>query len=427
MPRIDAGLLVSPFILLNLTNSARLHAVATRSYVQSQIKNPALPFRREPPRRPEKIRLAYMSGDFREHPVAQLTAELFELHDRARFEVTGISYGPDDGSELRKRLVNAFDSFHDVTSMNDRDAAGLIHDLRTDILIDLTGYTAGCRPQILAWRPAPVAVNYLGYPGTMAASFIDYVIADKIVLPFDQQPFYTEKIVHLPDSFQPQDSQRKIAAETPTRTAAGLPESGIVFCCFNKPYKITAPVFAIWMRLLKAADASVLWLAGGDETAAANLRAAAKAADIDPARLVFAPKLARVADHLARHRLADLFLDTLPYNAHTTASDALWSGLPVVTCTGNAFAGRVASSLLAAVGLPDLAAPDLAAYEAVALRLAREPAALAECKRRLERQRLASPLFAADSFLHHLEAAYMRMYSVWRSGKPTKSFAIEAE
>jgi protein O-GlcNAc transferase len=256
---------------------------------------------------------------------------------------------------------------------------------------------------------------------------VDYIIADPIVLPLEQQPFYTEKIVHLPDSFQVNDTQRQIASTALTRAAAGLPETGIVFCCFNKPYKITAPVFDIWMRLLKAVDASVLWLADMNEAAAANLRTTAMVGGIDPARLVFAAKAERLDDHLARHRLADLFLDTLPYNAHATASDALWAGLPVVTCTGNAFAGRVGASLVTAVGLPDLVAPDLAGYEALALRLAKEPDALADCKRRLEQKRLTAPLFAIDRFLHHLEAAYLHMHAVWRGGKPPKGFAVQAD
>ncbi len=304
--------------------------------------------------------------------------------------------------------------------MNDRDAAGLIHEQRTDVLIDLTGYTAGCRPQIVAWRPAPIAVNYLGFPASMAAPFVDYIIADKAALPLEQQRFYTEKIVHLPDSFQPNDAKRTIAAETPTRGAVGLPDTGFVFCCFNRPYKITAQVFAVWMRLLGAVEGSVLWLAETNETASANLRAAATAAAIDPARLVFAPRVEHTDEHLARQRLADLFLDTLPFNAHATASDALWAGLPVITCTGNAFAGRVGTSLLNSVGLADLVTADLAAYEALALRLARAPQALADCKRRLE-NRASAPLFDSDRLRHHLEAAYLHMYSVWRSGKPPKA------
>jgi predicted O-linked N-acetylglucosamine transferase (SPINDLY family) len=310
--------------------------------------------------------------------------------------------------------------------MTDRDAAKLIHDLRVDILVDLTGYTAGCRPEILAWRPAPIAVNYLGYPGTMGAAFVDYVIADPIVLPFDQQPFYAEKIVHLPGSFQPNDRQRLIA-ETPTREAAGLPEKGFVFCCFGRSYKITEPIFEVWMRLLKAVESSLLWLSDTNDAAKEKLRAAARSGEVDEARLVFAPKLEAPDEHLARHRLADLFLDTWPYNAHATASDALFAGLPIVTTPGNSFAGKVGASLLSAVGLSDLDAPDLAAYEALALQLAKEPEKLADCKARLERQRLTAPLFAADAYVRHLEAAYADMHGRWRTGTPPQSFAVPKE
>jgi protein O-GlcNAc transferase len=352
VPRVEAGMVISPFILLSLIDSPRLHAIGARNYLRNQVEIPAVPFRREPAWRQDRIRLAYLSADFRSHPVAQLTAELFELHDRSRFEVIGVSYGADDGSGLRARLVKAFDAFHDVRAMTDRDAAKLIHDNRVDILVDLTGYTAGCRPQILAWRPAPIAVNYLGYPGTMSAPFVDYVIADPIVLPLNQQPFYAEKIVHLPGSFQPNDRQRTIA-ETPTREAAGLPEKGFVFCCFGRSYKIAESTFEVWMRLLKGVEGSVLWFSDANEVAKEKLQAAARSREVDEGRLVFAPKLDAPEEHLARHRLADLFLDTLPYNAHATASDALFAGLPVVTTPGNSFAGKVGASLLAAVGLSD--------------------------------------------------------------------------
>ena len=425
LPRVETGMVVSPFVLLNLTDQARLHAIGTKNYVRDQVAVPPAPFRREPAWRQDKIKIAYLSGDFRQHPVAQLTAGLFERHDRTRFEVVGVSYGADDGSALRERMVKAFDAFHDVRAMGDRDAAKLIFDLRADILIDLTGYTAGCRPQILAWRPAPIAVNFVGYPGTMGAAFVDYIIADEIVLPFDQQPFYTERIVHLPHSFQPNDAQRKIASETPTREAAGLPEKGVVFCCFNNSFKITAALFDVWVELLSKVNDGVLWLLLGNDSAERSLRLEATARGIDPLRLVFAPRIGP-AEHLARHRLADLFLDTLPYNAHTTCSDALWAGLPVVTVAGKAFAGRVGASLLTAVGLPDLVAGDLAAYKALALRLASEPEALADCKKRLE-QRLTTPLFATERYVRQLEAAYAGMYGLWRNGTPPQSFAVNAE
>jgi predicted O-linked N-acetylglucosamine transferase (SPINDLY family) len=423
LPRVEAGMVVSPFVLLNLTDSPRLHSIGAKNYVREQIKIPPAPFRRESTWRQDKIKIAYLSGDFRQHPVAQLTAELFESHDRSRFEVIGISYGIDDGSPLRERIIKAFDAFHDVRLMG---AAKLIYELRVDLLIDLTGYTAGCRPQILAWRPAPIAVNFVGYPGTLGAPFVDYIIADAVVLPFDQQAFYSERIVHLPHCFQPNDTQRKIAAaDTPTREAAGLPEKGFVFCCFNNNFKITATMFEVWMELLSKVNDSVLWLLRSSDSAERSLRIEATARGIDPMRLFFARRI-EPAEHLARHRLADLFLDTLPYNAHTTGSDALWAGLPVVTVAGSAFAGRVGASLLQAVGLPDLVTPDLAAYKALALRLATEPEALADCKKRLE-PRFTAPPFATARYVRHLEAAYAGMHGLWRNGNPPQSFTVNAE
>ena len=267
--------------------------------------------------------------DFRRHPVASLIAELIERHDRARLEVVGISYGPDDQSALRERLVRAFDQFHDARSRSDRDVAYLLSHTQVDIAIDLGGRTQDSRLGILAHRPAPVQATYLGYAGTTGAGFIDYVIADKTLLPFDQQPFYTEKIVHLPDCYQANDSTRQIAARTPTRSEAELPGDGFVFCCFNNNFKITRPVFDVWMRLLRAIEGSVLWLSQDNVEARENLRQAAAARGVDPERLIFARRVELDEEHLARHRLADLFVDTLPYNAHATASDALWAGLPV--------------------------------------------------------------------------------------------------
>jgi protein O-GlcNAc transferase len=371
-----------------------------------------------------KIRIAYLSADYREHAVAALIAELFELHDRARFEVLGISFGPDDQSSLRARLVRAFDQFHDVRSKTDLDVANLLIDLQVDIAIDLNGHTEGARLGILAHRPAPVQASYLGYASTTGAEFIDYVIADEIVLPFDQQPFYTEKIVHLPDCFLVNDAKKAISSTAPTRREAGLPDVGFVFCSFNNSFKITPSTFDVWMRLLKAVEGSVLWLSHANDEATVNLRRQATARGVDPARLIFAPKVARLEDHLARQRLADLFLDTLPYNAHTTASDALWAGLPLLTCRGASFAGRVATSLLHAVGLPELAASDLGEYEALALRLASDASLLRGFRHRLGQDRAACPLFDTDRFRRHIESAYTTMWDIHRRGEGAKSFSV---
>ncbi len=295
-----------------------------------------------------------------------------------------------------------------------------------DIAIDLKGYTTDSRPGILRWRPCPVQVNYLGYPGTMGADYIDYLIADPVVIPPGSEPFYSERVVRLPDCYQPNDRQRRIAEATPGRREAGLPENGFVFCCFNNNYKLTPDVFSLWMRLLHRVGGSVLWLLEDNAAAAANLRREAAARGIDPSRLVFAPR-ADLPDHLARHRLADLFLDTLPVNAHTTASDALWAGLPVLTCVGEAFAGRVAASLLRAAGLPELVTGNLDDYEALALRLATRPEDLAALKRRLEANRLTCPLFDTDRYRRHLETAYATMWERAERGDAPQAFDVPPE
>lgn len=417
---------VEPFALLGISDDPALHLQCARNYVRDTIKVPPQPWSGEIRRRRGRIRVAYLSADFHRHATAYLAAALFELHNRSQFEVIGVSFGPDDGSAMRARLVRAFDRFHDVRSMSDRDVVELLKSLEIDILVDLKGYTAGCRPGILARRPAPIQVSYLGYPGTMGAEFIDYVIADPIVLPFDQQPFYSEKIVHLPECYQVNDPHRTIAERTPTRQEVGLPDEGFVFCCFNNNYKITAPVFSVWMRLLAAVESSVLWLMGDNGSAANNLRKEAAARGIDPARLAFAGKRP-AAEHLARYRLADLFLDTLPYNAHTTASDALWAGLPVLTCRGTAFAGRVAASLLNAIDLPELATDSLEEYEALALRLAAGPPLLRRLRAKLAENRLSHPLFNADRFRVHIESAYVTMWELRQRGESPQSFRVEPQ
>ena len=417
---------IPPFTLLGYGSDPAVQLECARWSLESELPVAAQPpWKKATPRRDDKVRIAYLSTDFRRHPVAALIAEVIELHDRARFEVVGISYGPDDQSELRERLMRAFDQSHDVRSRSDRDVAELLNHMQVDIAIDLSGRTQDSRLGILAHRPAPVQATYLGYAGTTGAGFIDYVIADQTVLPFDQQPFYTEKIVHLPDCFQANDSTRKIADRTPTRSEAELPEVGFVFCCFNNNFKITRPVFEVWMRLLRAVEGSVLWLSQDNADAKENLRKAAAGRGLDPARLIFAPRVERDDEHLARHRLADLFVDTLPYNAHATASDALWAGLPLLTCRGTSFAGRVATSLLSAAGLPELAANDLAEYEALALRLATDAALLGGFRHRLAQNRAASPLFDTDRFRCHIESAYTTMLELQRRGESPRSFSVE--
>jgi predicted O-linked N-acetylglucosamine transferase (SPINDLY family) len=344
-----------------------------------------------------RLRIGYLSNDFCRHATALLVAELIELHDRSRFDIFAYSHGVDDHSEIGARLRKSFDRFVDLRPLTDDEAARRIHADGIDILIEMKGYTFGARTGIAARRPAPLQASFLGFPGTMGAGFIDYVIADPIVLPMDQQIHFSEKIVHLPHCYQPNDSGRPIAEATPTRAQCGLPEDGFVFCSFNNSYKITPAFFDVWMRLLSAVPGSVLWLLEANALVRDNLRNEARLRGVDPDRLVFAPKRPS-AEHLARHRLADLFLDTLPYNAHTTASDALWAGLPVLTCVGETFAGRVAASLLRTVGLPELATASLEDYESLARKLALEESGLLQAFRhRLLRQSSPPPCSTASA------------------------------
>jgi len=306
---------------------------------------------------------------------------------------------------LRARVKKTFDHFEDVRDQSDAEVARMLRTREIDIAVDLNGHTAGSRQGIFAWRPAPVQVNYLVYPGTTGADFMDVILADRIALPADRQAFIREKIIHLPDSYQANDATRAVPP-APSRAEAGLPPAGFVFCCFNNSWKITSAMFDIWMRLLTQVDGSLLWLLDGPH--ADNLRKEAKVRGVDPARLIFAPKLPP-EQHLARHQLADLFLDTLPYNAHTTCSDALWAGLPVVTCYGKAFPGRVASSLLKAIDLPELVTASPQLYEALSLELAQNPALLKATREKLARNRTATPLFDSERFRKNIEAAYEAM------------------
>jgi protein O-GlcNAc transferase len=371
-----------------------------------------------------RIRVAYLSADLRDHPVAQLTAGLFERHDRTRFETTAISFKSDTHNQVRERLSASFERFIDAERMGDAEVADLLRELEIDIAVDLNGYTEGSRPAVFAQRPAPVQVNYLGFAGTLGKTCWDYIIADPFVIPEDGQAHYTENVVYLPDTFMANDAGRKIGDRTPTRAEAGLPENGVVFCSFNNSFKITPDIFDVWMRLLKAIAGSVLWLSEVNAGAVERLRREAQQRGVAADRLVFAPRLPRNEDHLARARLADIFLDTLYYNAHTTASDALWAGVPVLTCPGSTFASRVAGSLLHAVGLPELVTRSLEDYEALALKLARDPALLASLRQKLAHHRQRYPLFDTDRFTRHIESAYTTMWERYQRGEPPESFAV---
>lgn len=399
----------APFAFLATCGCAAAQLECARIYAADKFPRAAGQLWSGRPYRHDRIRVAYVSADFRYHATAFLTAELLERHDRAAFEWTAISFGRDDASPLRRRLERAFDHFVDVGTLGDREIAALIREREIDIAVDLQGYTADCRAGIFAHRPAPVQVNYLAYPGTLGSPYMDYLIADRRVIPREHFAHYSEKVVHLPHCYQPNGSGRERAASAPTRAQASLPERGFVFCSFNGSYKITPEVFDVWMRLLRALPQSVLWLLDDNEAATRNLRRAAAARHVEPQRLVFAPR-APLAFHLARYPLADLFLDTLPCNAHTTASDALWAGVPLLTCLGSTFAGRVAASVLEAAGLPELVTENLDEYEALALCLATDPERLGTLRARLVAGRHGCRLFDVERYRRGLEAAYTLMW-----------------
>jgi predicted O-linked N-acetylglucosamine transferase (SPINDLY family) len=370
-----------------------------------------------------RIRIGYVSGEFRQQATAILMTGLLEHHDRSRFEIYAFDNGWDDGSEIRARINRAVDAIVDVSRLEDAEAAATLCERKIDILVNLNGYFGRERLGLFRYRPCPVQVNYLGFPGTLGVNYMDYILADAHVLPPDHEACYSERVVRLPDTYQVNDSRRPIAQRTPTRAECSLPEAAFVFCCFNNNYKITPEQFDVWMRLLKAVDGSVLWLIEDNPAAAANLRREAERRGVPARRVVFAARM-NPDEHLARHRLADLFLDTLPYNAHTTAADALWAGLPLLTCTGSTFPGRVAGSLLKAAGLPELITESLAGYEARALELARTPAMLAEMRERLARNRASCALFDTDRYRRHLEAAYTTMWERYQRGDPPAAFEV---
>ncbi len=414
-----------PFTFLAVSGSAKDQLQCARLHAAREYPAPAQAQWKGDTYKHDKIRVAYLSADFHEHATAYLMAGLFEAHDKSRFDITAISFGPDTGDAMRGRLQSAFLRFVDVRNNSDHEVAALLRELEIDIAVDLKGYTQHHRAGILAYRAAPIQVNYLGYPGTMGADFIDYIIADAAVIPPEDRIHYSEKVVYLPDTYQVNDSRRVISERTITRAEAGLPEHGVVFCCFNNPYKITPDMFDIWMRILTKVEGSVLWLLAGHEVMARNLRAEAERRGVAPYRLIFAPRMP-LREHLARHRLADIFLDTLPYNAHTTASDALWAGLPVVTCAGKTFPGRVAASLLGAAGMTELISPTLLQYEALAVTLATNDSQLAEMKSRLRSRRATCALFNTDRYRRHLEAAYQTMWDRYRGGTVPEGFAVSA-
>ncbi len=368
------------------------------------------------------LRIAYMSSNFGSHPVGRQIVGVMERHDRSRHEVIGLSLGANDDSPLHSRIRSACDQFHDLSQLSDVGAAALVRQLKIHVLVDLNCQTQGWRPAICKSRAAPIQVNFLGYAGTSAAEFMDYVIADNHTVPVAAEPVYSEKIARLPDSFWPGDAKRAIAASS--RQASGLPEEGIVFCAFNNHHKISRPMFDCWMRLLHAVPGSILWLRFAAEAVVRNLRRHAAVGNVDPMRLIFAP-VASDEIHLGRHRLADLYLDTAPYNAHSSASDALWAGLPVLTLKGQSFAGRVAASMLYALDLPELVTDSRHAYETAALTLTADRSRLEALRARLASHIKTAPLFDSERYCINLEAAYRTMWSNARAGVQPESFSVK--
>jgi protein O-GlcNAc transferase len=413
-----------PFGLLSLCDSESDHACCAKTWVADKFPAPPLQpchARKNDPR----IGIAYVSPDFRNHAVASVLARLIEIHDRQQFRVIGVAFGPKADDEMRRRLSRAFDTFFEISGVSDQAAARLLVAEGVDIAVDLAGHTEHARTGIFGLRPAPVQVSYLGYPGTMGASCIDYLFADRWVLPEANRPFYSENIAYLPDTYQVNGDWAPVLAPTISRRDVGLPEKGFVFCCFNNTRKIRPHVFDVWMRLLKRAAHSVLWLVGDSPESVDNLRREAVQRGIAAERLIFAPRVG-ASEYLARFTLAGLFLDTLPYNGHATASDALRAGLPVLTCAGSTFAGRVAASLLQAVGLPELITATLPDYEALAIRLAEDPDHLARVRSTLAANLATRPLFDTDRFRRHIEAAYVEMHRRQLAGEPPADFHVAA-
>ena len=418
------------FSVLSLKDSLTLHHQIVQIYVDKKY-----PFNHElgliPQRsasgQSSKIRIGYFSSDFHgKHPVANVIAELFELHDKSRFEIIAFSFGVDTQDALRQRIVNAFDQFIDVRTYTDKEVAQLARTMEIDIAVDLNGFTADNRFGIFSYRAAPIQVCYLGYPGTVGAEYMDYLIADPTIIPEESRIYYSGKIAYLPHCYQVNDRKRVISDRIFTRAELGLPDSGFVFCCFNNNYKIIPSVFDSWMKILHQVPNSVLWLVRDNDTAADNLLKEAQQRGIDATRIIFAQRVPLTEDYLARNRMADLFLDTLPYNAHSTASDALWAGLPVLTRMGESFASRVAGSLLNAIGLPELITTTAEEFEAKAVDLALNPEKLQAIREKLHRNRLTTPLFDSELFTRHLENAYTQMMQRYHCGLSPDHLVIPA-
>lgn len=427
-----SGAPVHPLGMLSLEDAPERHRARAERFVAANFgwaaPRVALPAPRDARGNPaRRIRIGYFSADFKEHPVAQLIVGVLAAHDRARFEVFAYALSPAPADTMRERIAASVDHFRDVAWLADGEAAALVHADELDLAVDLTGHTRQSRTGLFARRLAPVQIAHLGYPGTMGAPFIDYLVADRCVIPPEMRAHFTEKLLVLPHSFQPNDDTRAVSDKPMTRAEFGLPESGFVFCAFNAAYKITPAEWTVWMELLRAAPDSVLWLADPGERARANLKREAAALGVAADRLVFTSRVADPAEHIARHRLADLFLDTFAYNAHTTASDALWGGLPVLTMAGRSFAARVAASLLQAAGLAELITESRDDYAALALALARDPVRLGKLRARLEQNRRTCPLFDTARYTRDLESAFSAAIDREAAGLAPQDISVAAD
>jgi protein O-GlcNAc transferase len=410
---------------LALEDAPDRHRLRSAIFAKNTFKQKPLPLAPKPSQKPDRLRIGYFSADFREHTISYLLVRALELHNPERFEIYAYSFGPEGTGEMQQRIKSAVDVFVDVTKMNDRDIVLLARQDKIDIAIDLTGYTKNNRTGIFAYRAAPIQISYLGHGGTMGADFIDYIIADPIVIPRTHEQHYNEKIIRVPNAYQPNDNTRELSKKPMSRSEAGLPDQGFVFCCFNNNYKIMPTEFDIWMRLLLKVEGSVLWMRNSNELSVVNLRKEAEKRGVDAFRIIFAEGVP-MDEHLARHKLADLFVDTFYFNAHTTASDALWAGLPVVSKLGEGLPARVAGSFLTAIGLPELITKTKDDYEALILDLALNPDRLNAIRDKLNRNRLTAPLFNTELVTKHLEEGYQQAYQRYFDGKEPENIDVSA-
>jgi len=413
-----------PFVTLSLYDIPELHKKTAEIWIKKNFENKKILKTLPKYKKNNKIKVGYYSADFHNHATSLLIAEMLELHDKSKFEIFGFSFGPDKNDSMRKRVSKCFKKFLDVRLSSDDEIVKLSRNLKIDIAIDLKGITTDERFGIFINRCAPIQVSFLGYPGTSGANFIDYIIADKVLITKKNEKYFTEKIIYMPNSYQPNDSTKKISNKILNKENFNLPKNSFVFCCFNQNYKITPNIFDIWMKLLKNKKKSVLWLIKDSEKGALNLKKEAKKRGISPDRIIFANRMS-VSDHLARHKLADLFLDTFPYSAHTTCSDALWSGLPIVTLMGNSFASRVGGSLLKAIGLKDLITKNITTYENLILKLANDPKKLKNIRKKLNQNRFKMPLFDTKTYTKKLESSYTKIYKRYHEGKLPKNIIVD--